>query len=320
MIKVGIIGADKPDAGELLRLLIFHPEVEVMSLYAPGLAGRAITSSHHGFIGERDLFFSDSIDSSKLDVVFIADSSQMASTIKDDARKNGELRIVDLSPDRFENWENTEMEYGLSEINRKPLVRGAKMAIVPTSVASLALIALIPLASNLLLPKEIFLTVLAPEEMKDEIDENKVREEITRQLKNVQNSFSGDIHIKVVLKNSGRTMRVIANMACPLGIAEIDRIYNSVYDDHNFAYTSLSKIGGEEVEGTQKCIISISKPGAGLLEVESLGDCRMRGGAGDAVHAMNLLFALHEKVGLSLKPSCYGEHPDKTSRQMSWFA
>ena len=51
MIKVGIIGADTPDAGEMLRLLIHHPEVEIHSLYAPAWAGRMVASRHHGFMG-----------------------------------------------------------------------------------------------------------------------------------------------------------------------------------------------------------------------------------------------------------------------------
>ncbi len=77
MIKVGIIGADKPDSGELLRILVNHPEVDVVSLFAPGMTGRQVTSCHAGFIGERAMTFSDKIDPSKLDVVFIADDSQV---------------------------------------------------------------------------------------------------------------------------------------------------------------------------------------------------------------------------------------------------
>ncbi|MDE5675381.1 MAG: N-acetyl-gamma-glutamyl-phosphate reductase, partial [Muribaculaceae bacterium] len=71
MIKVGIIGADTPEAGELLRLLINHPEVEVETLYAPLLAGRQVSSCHHGFIGERSMNFTDRLDLSKIDAVFI---------------------------------------------------------------------------------------------------------------------------------------------------------------------------------------------------------------------------------------------------------
>ena len=320
MIKVGIIGADKPDAGELLRLLLNHPEVEVETLYAPSLSGRQVSSCHHGFIGERVMNFTDRLDLSKLDAIFIADDSAIGREVVEKALEMELLRVIDLSPCRFDDWSNMQMEYGLSEINRKPLVRGARMAIVPTPVASLALIALYPLASNLLLPPEISLTVVAPEDFAKEIVPQKVSEEIVRQLQHSQNSFDGNINMRIVPKGNGRTMRVTASMACPLAIAEVDRIFDSIYDDHNFAFTSLSKVGGEEVEGTQKCVVSFCKPGAGLIEIEIVGDCHLRGGAGDALHAMNLLFALHEKVGLNLKPSRYGDYREATTKQTSWFA
>lgn len=320
MIKIGIIGADKPDAGELLRLLLNHPEVEVETLYAPTLSGRQISSCHHGFIGERIMNFTDRLDLSKLDVIFIMDDSEIGRSVIEKALDMEQLRVIDLSPGRFDDWSTMEMEYGLSEINRKPLVRGARMSIVPTPVASLALIALYPLATNLLLPSEISLTVVAPENLAKGIDPKKVSDEIARQLKQAQNSFVGKINMKIVSEGRGRSMRVIASMTCPVAIAEIDRIYDSIYDDHSFAYTSLSKVGGEEVEGTQKCVVSFCKPGADLIEIEAVGDCHLRGGAGDALHAMNLLFALHEKVGLNLKPSRFGDIGEASSRQASWFA
>lgn len=320
MIKVGIVGADKPDAGELLRLLINHPEVDIKQLYAPSMSGRHISNCHHGFIGEADLVFTDKFDLSKLNMAFIADDSDFGQEVIEDAGKYESLRVIDLSPSRFDRWSNTDMEYGLSETNRKPLVRGARSAIVPTSVASLALVALYPLAANLILPDEIFLTVLAPEDKAREIDLQKTAKEVERQIRTAQNSFAGNINIRVKTGASSRTMRVISSMKCPLAVAEIDRIYDSVYDDHNFTFTSLSEVGNEEVEGTQKCVISFCKPGAGLIEIESVGDCRLRGGAGDAVHVMNLLFALQEKVGLTLKPSCYIAASDTSSKQASWFA
>lgn len=320
MVKVGIIGADKPDAGELLRLLINHPEVEVESLYAPSLSGRQVTSCHHGFIGERTLTFSDRMNVDKLNMVFVADDSEFGRNVISEAHNLEDLRVIDLSPSRFDHWDNCDMEYGLSEINRKPLVRGARMAVVPSSVASLALIPLFPLAMHLLLPDEIDILVHAPADKSKEINVESAANEITRQLKSAQNSFTGHVNIKVVPDSSARSMRVTILMRCPLAVAEINNIYDSIYDDHNFAFTSISRVGDEEVEGTQKCVVSFCKPGAGLVEIESLGDCRLRGGAGDAVHVMNLLFALHEKVGLNLKPSSFGIHDDNDSGRASWFA
>ena len=96
-------------------------------------------------------------------------------------------------------------------------------------------------------------------------------------------------------------------------------MYDSLYNDHNFVFTSFSEIEGKEIEGTHKTIITFSKPENDSVELEIVGDCRLRGGAGDAVHVLNLFFALYEKIGLQLKPSRYGENRESTSRPPEWF-
>ncbi len=319
MIKVGIIGAENPDAGELLRLLINHPEVEVKTLCSPSYAGRPVSSCHHGFIGESVPAFSDKIDPEMHDIIFIAQDSALSQQLIGQCEEWPELRIVDLSPRRLDNWESRGLEYGLSEINRKPLVRGARLAVVPTASAALALIALYPLAMYLLLDSDLEVTVAAPEAVAKKLDKNGISHEIFSMLSKTQSSFNGKVKVNVISCESTRAMRVKTELKCPLAIAEVDKIYDSVYDDHNFTFTSLSGVESREVEGTQKCIVTFSKPGAGLLEVETLGDCHMRGGAGDALHVLNLFFSLDEKVGLRIKPSCFGdENPD--DNHQNWFA
>ncbi len=318
MIKVGIIGADSPDAGELLRLLILHPEVEILSLYAPAWAGRMVGSRHHGFMGENIVNFSDRFNPSELDIVFIADDSELGNDLLQNSSSHPELRIVDMAPSRMDRCDGNGMEYGLSEANRKPLVRGARIAVVPTPAASLALIALYPLAMNLLLNSDIEIAIHAAPEVLATINKVSLNKEISTFIQKTQNSFNGKLHITLNPCESGRSMKVSSVLKSPLAIAEVSNIYDSVYDDHNFTFTSLSEINRIEVEGTHKCIITIQKPGAGLLEVTTVGDCHIRGGAGDALHIMNLFFALDEKVGLHLKPSCFD--PDTRNKSVSWFA
>ncbi len=320
MIKVGIIGADKPDSGELLRILVNHPEVDVVSLFAPGMTGRQVTSCHAGFIGERAMTFSDKIDPSKLDVVFIADDSQVGKDVKERVAEWPELRVIDLSPSRFDGSLSSEFAYGLSEINRKGLVRGAKYAAVPSPMAALALIALYPLASHLLLSADLEVVVSAPDDIVKSVDTNIITDEILWQLRNAQSSFDGNVTIKLLPADSHRVMRIHTILKCPLALDEVEKIYDSIFDDHNFTFTSFSNVGGEEVEVTQKSVVSFNKPGAGLLEIVCVADCRLRGGAGDAVHAMNLLFSLHEKVGLQLKSAAYGSCGETVSKVASWFA
>lgn len=319
MIKVGIVGADSLQAGELLRILVNHPEVDIVSLYSPGMAGRDISCCHHGFIGERTLTFTDRINPAKLNAVFITDDSEMGRQIVDRLKDWPELRVINLSPSRFEYWENSDMEYGLSEINRKPLVRGAKTAIIPSSAASVALIALYPLAANLLISSDIDIEVTIPVSLSAP-DANQIEKEIIRQLKKYQNSFENNVEVRFKKGSSARGIRVRISMKSPLSALEVDKIFEAIYNDHNFTFMTMEDVAEKEVEGTQKCVISFCKPGAGLIEINAVADAFMRGGAGDAVHMLNLLFALHEKVGLHLKSSVFGDPSDLSSRQPSWFA
>lgn len=320
MIKVGIIGADSPDAGELLRLLINHPEVDLVSLYAPSWSGRMVSSRHHGFIGESIPNFSDSIDPSTLDIIFIADDSEIGNNLLMNSDSLPDLRIIDLSPSRIDRKESFGMEYGLSEANRKPLVRGARIAAIPSPAASLILISLYPLALNSLLNSDIDINIQAPPAVAQATNIKKLTSEITAFLQKTQNDFNDDLNIRVIPCESGRSMRVSCVFKSPLAVAEVSNLFDSVYDDHNFTFTSLTEISRLEVEGTHKCIVSIDKPGAGLIELTAIADCHMRGGAGDAVHILNLFFALDENVGLHLKPSCFASDSLENGKPVSWFA
>lgn len=319
MIKVGIVGAERADAGELLRLLISHPEVEIKCLLSPAYAGRNVSARHHGFIGEDIPKFSDKIDPSALDVIFIADNSHAGREILARSQEWDKLRIIDMSPLRMENWEANGLEYGLSEMNRKSLVRGARLAVVPSATASAALIALYPLAAHLLLISDIDITVALPAEMERTVDCNASAKEIATMLSKAQTSFNGKVTVSVVPSDFYRTMRVRCRMNCSLDISEIDNVYESVYDDHSFVFTSISDVDSKETEGTHKCIVSFRKQND-MLELEAVADCHIRGGAGDALHVLNLFFALDEKVGLRLKPSCFGNEYGDAPQQTSWFA
>ena len=318
MIKVGIIGADTPDAGEMLRLLIHHPEVEIHSLYAPAWAGRMVASRHHGFMGEEIINFTDSIDPYSIDIVFIMDDSEKGNEILMNSVAYPDLRIVDLSPARLSRMDCNGMEYGLSEANRKPLVRGARIAVIPTPAASLALIALYPLAMNSLVNSDIDISIHAAPEVVSSIDVTSLNQEITSFLQKTDNNFCGKLQISLFPCDSGRSMKVSSVIKSPLAIAEVSQIYESVYDDHSFTFMSFAEVNRHEVEGTHKCIVTIEKPGAGLLDVTAVGDCHLRGAAGDAIHIMNLFFALDVKVGLHLKPSCF--ESDSKNKAVSWFA
>lgn len=301
MVKVGIYGAETPLAGEIIRLLINHPETELVCLYSPELNGRNISSIHHGFIGETSRFFTDKINLKDLDYLIVLKSDEITEKILNYQPEDNNLKIL-LYSDKL----NKGFEIGISEINRKALVRGADKAAVPSPLIVPILISLIPLANYMLLNSDIDIETQLPSDISEILEETKQIVLIENLLKDKQPSFNGKVKLKIQSDHiNDRTQVSEINIPSSLPIDEILKIYDDIYDDHNFTFTTLSDISTADVEGTQKVIINISKPGSDTLSLKIISDSRMRGGAGDAVHIMNLFFGLHEKTGLHLKSSRY---------------
>ncbi len=307
MIKVGIAGADTPMSGELIRILINHPDVLLESAFAPGKVGRKVASVHHGLAGECNLDFSPDINPKELDVIFIDAHSDVADRFRMNTDRWPDLRIIDMSHCPSLDFESLDMAYGLPEINRKQLVRGCKRAVVPRSVAAVAIIGLYPLARHLLLKGDINVGYSCPPDIDTEEKISMVRQEILHVLHMTQNSFNGDISLHHIAGEdvSERGLKVVVEIPCTLDINEVFRIYDDCYGDHNFTFMVSNSVPGYEVEGTQKTLVTLQKITSSKLTVTVVADCRMRGGAGDAVHIMNLLFGLHERTGLYLKAHKY---------------
>lgn len=306
MIKVAIANADTPQAGELIRILAGHPDVMLESAQASGLEGLPVAAHHHGLIGETSLNFSKSIDLSRADVLFICGTSPTEEYVKEVRKVRPEIKIISFNPIRRKDGEkedpttSEEAIYALPEINRKALVRGGMTAVLPSPFASMSLVALFPLGKNLLLQGNLKLHIVAPADIIESADKKKLEKEIEEQLREIQKGFSGSVSVEFEESATRRTGLLSIVIDCPINLDHILQFYE-VYDDHNFAFPVIHPVGVSEVAGTNKCVISIEKPEPNTLRLGAAADCRLRGGAGEAVHVMNLMFGLHEKTGLALK-------------------
>lgn len=311
MIKVGITGADTPLGGELIRLLIHHPEVELESLYAPSSKGILVSDFHRGLEGDTRLKFSESLNLSNLDVLFLIDNPIIEGFSMDLPEDLRIVRYPNISEFRTSSPFNS-IEYvpGLSEMFRKPLVRGAKAAELLMSPVSILLIALYPLAMHLLLNDNLKVKISLPSVLEGRFSSEEIAEETEKYLKSVQLSFKRLDKIETSSSKALRGMEVEMEFPCSVSEAEIEKIFDSVYDDHNFSFVVNHKPELREVAGTQKCLLYLSKPSPELLRINAVADGILRGGAGDAVHVMNLLFGLFEKTGLSLQASLAFINPE----------
>lgn len=297
-------------AGELLRLLVHHPEVELNTAYSPGLSGVLLSRYHKGIVGNTDLKFTAEIDLNDLDILFITTDSPVLD--KNTIIPEG-LKIIQIAEDEGftlkEPFADLDYVTGLSEMFRKPLVRGARNARVLPSPIGVALIILYPLALNLLLNDSVCVKIELPGFKMKSVSADYISHSLSEILRESQFSFNSIKEVEIMQSQTFRTLTVEVEFKCGINVEEIERIYSSVYDDHNFTHIVQWEPAVEEVAATQKCLLYVSKPTPETVKIKALADSVMRGGAGDAIHSMNLLFGLFEKIGLDF-PAAFAYKAD----------
>lgn len=300
MIKVGILGGSTPQAGELIRLLVNHPDVSITGVEAPELGDRDIKSVHHGLIGECALKFTDTLPISELDVLFVTLPKATSRAEVPSPAEAPELFVIDVTGD-FESARKADplMVYGVPELSRKALVRGSRRAVIPSVVETLSAIALLPLAQRSMLPEHVQIDIDADPQTGFSVPDSfpfletlLTREDMSRDIKPF---------FEVHPSDTGRVVRLSVDLQVPVPIDNIMSLYEEIYEDHNLTHIVGEAVDSDEVEGTDKVIVSLDKGSDGLLQIRAIADAGLRGGAGDAVHIMNLLTGLYERTGLELK-------------------
>lgn len=307
MIKAGIIGGSNPMAGELIRLLINHPDVEIMWVDSARYTGRLVSDVHHGLLGETSLRISPSGNNrlDEIDALFIFRHRGQTIEWLDQHPVPDGLRIIDLSVDmrQSQNAEAYGFVYGLPELNRKALVRGATRAIVPHPAAMLIELALLPMAKGAHLRSGISVS-LSPASLGEQPDDlQAVAAEARLALSQLQPDVPA-INIELVPSADDRVMTAAVAFESGDDIGDALRDYEECYDDHSFTFVVGNDLSPKEVAGTNKCLLRLDKHD-GRIEISATMDALLKGAAGTGVHDMNLLFGLAERVGLALKASKY---------------
>ena len=119
MIKAGIIGGAGYTAGELIRLLLNHPETEIVFINSSSNAGNKITDVHEGLYGETDLRFTDQLPLYEIDVLFFCTAHGDTKKFMESHNIPEDLKIIDLSMDYRIKSDDHDFIYGLPELNRR---------------------------------------------------------------------------------------------------------------------------------------------------------------------------------------------------------
>ena len=234
-----------------------------------------------------------------------------------------ELRIIDLSTDYRQQDGSHDFVYGLPELNRKRIVNGARHIANPGCFATCIQLALLPLAKNLLLNSDIHVHAITGSTgagvkpgatshfswRNDNVSiykpfRHQHLDEIGQSLSQLQSSFSSKLNFIPVRGCFSRGIFATVYLDCPLELPMVRTLYEEYYDDHNFTFVTDKMPDLKDVVNTNKCLLHLIKEDGKLLIV-SVIDNLLKGASGQAVHNMNLLFGLHERVGLNLKPSAF---------------
>jgi N-acetyl-gamma-glutamyl-phosphate reductase len=321
-IKAGIIGGAGYTGGETTRLLLNHPNVELVFAQSRSQAGKPLNSVHHDLVGDTDLKFSEGFNQT-VDVLFLCLSHGESKKLLTENIFPSTTRIIDLGNDfrLGEKAGNREFVYGLPEFQREN-VKSAKNIANPGCFATTIQLGLLPLAKAGLL-KEVHTTGItgstgAGQKLQDTTNftwrANNISAyktlthqhlgEINQTLKSLQSNFVEAINFVPWRGDFTRGIFVTSVLDCNLTLVNANKLYKDYYASHPFTNVADGMIDMKQVVNTNKCLLFLEKI-ENKLAIHSATDNLLKGASGQAVQNMNLMFGLEESAGLKLKGSVF---------------
>ncbi|MFT3676457.1 MAG: N-acetyl-gamma-glutamyl-phosphate reductase [Chitinophagaceae bacterium] len=323
-IKVGIIGGAGYTGGELIRLLVQHPQVTLSFIHSRSNAGKPVSHIHQDLLGDTGLLFTDTL-SSDIDVLFLCLGHGESRNFLTEHKIAAHTRIIDLANDfrlaPQSKIGDRQFVYGLPELNRDA-IRTAQNIANPGCFATALQLGLLPLAEAGLL-SDIYTTGItgstgAGQSLSttshfswraNNIQAYKTLThqhlgEIGQSLLQLQPNTDIDISFVPWRGDFTRGIFVSSTIHCDLSIGELYTLFTNFYKDHPFTKVSRDAIFLKQVVNTNKGVVQLEKAGTKLV-VHSALDNLLKGASGQAVQNMNLMFGLNEEAGLKLKASYF---------------
>lgn len=323
-IGVSIVGGTGYTAGELLRLLLRHPNVEVEAVISSTSVGAPVSEVHRDLLGETDLRFTDKIGHP--DVIFLCLGHGLSRAFLKENDIPETCKIIDLGND-FRNepvFANREFVFGLCELNREK-IRKADSVANPGCFSTSIMLALLPLASINKLTDDIHIHAITgstgagkkpTETTHFSYRDNNISvykpfthqhlEEIGNTLRNAGNTQLPQLNFVPIRGDFTRGIFASVYTKWDNSMPESDAIdfYKNYYKDSPFVFVSHSPISLKEVVNTNKALLHIEFHN-GYIHITSILDNLLKGASGQAVQNMNLMFGLDEAAGLQLKGSAF---------------
>lgn len=320
-IKIGIVGGAGYTGGELLRILVNHPNAEIVFAHSNSNAGNPVYKVHTDLIGSTDLVFSSEL-STDIDVLFLCVGHGDASKFLDANPIESHIKIIDLSQDFRIEKEGNDFIYGLPELQRDK-IKNAKNIANPGCFATCIQLGLLPLAANNALNNDVHVSGItgstgAGQSLSQTSHfswrnnnmsvykalNHQHLKEIRQTLKYLQPSLDKEMHF--IPYRGDFTRGIIATMYTPCAwtLEEAKEKFKSYYATHPFTHVMDDNIDLKQVVNTNNCLLYLEKHGDQLMIV-SIIDNLLKGASGHAVQNMNLMFGLEETAGLRLKAASF---------------
>ncbi|MDR2585243.1 MAG: N-acetyl-gamma-glutamyl-phosphate reductase [Prevotellaceae bacterium] len=321
-ITCAIAGGTGYTAGELLRILLYHPFVEIVAVFSSSFAGARIDTIHRDLIGETDLCFCNELP--KTDLLFLCLGHGLSGDFLEKNNIDPQTKVIDLGSDfRITPFfGDREFVYGLPELNRYT-IRMAQNIANPGCFATAIQLALLPLAQQKLLLDEVHVHAItgstgAGRELSSTAHfsyrSNNISvykafthqhlEEIHASLAFAANKPTPQINFIPVRGDFTRGIFATLYTRCPANIEEVSSLYQTYYQSHPFVFVAQHEISLKEVVNTNKNLLHLQKHQDYLL-ITSIIDNLTKGASGQAVQNMNLMFGWDETMGLQLKPTAF---------------
>lgn len=320
MIKVGIIGGAGYTAGELCRILLNHPEAEIVFINSSSNAGNKITDVHEGLYGDTDLTFTDQLPLDEVDVIFFCFGHGKSEEFLREHEVPAHVKIIDLAQDFRLAAPGNDYVYGLPELNGEAIRQAVHVA-NPGCFATCIQLGLLPLAKAGLLKADVAVNAItgstgagvkpgATTHFSWRNNNMSIYKafshqhvpEIKQSLRQLQPDFCSEIDFIPYRGDFARgifaTEVVRVDEALP--VEEVVDLYKKFYSEAAFTHYVDKAIDMKQVVNTNKALVHVDKYGDKLL-VTSTIDNLLKGASGQAVQNMNLMFGIDETAGLKLK-------------------
>lgn len=321
-VSVGIVGGAGYTAGELLRILLFHPNADIKFVYSTSNAGQPITAVHTDLVGDTDMLFSGEV--TPVDVVFLCLGHGVSREFLSKNSFDKSTKVIDLGNDfrldgAFEDKGFTRsFVYGLPELGKDKIVNAENIA-NPGCFATAIQLSLLPLAANGLLNNELHVNATTGSTgagrslsetthfsyRNNNLSTYKVFShqhlgEIKKTLKSLKGGEVPEINFVPQRGDFARGIFSTIYTHCDISEVEVVELYKSYYKDHIFTHVVDREISMKEAVNTNKCLLNVKKYGSKLFVTAAI-DNLIKGASGQAVQNMNLMFGLDEACGLQLK-------------------